>query len=129
MTYSFKSFLKLKRLADFRSSIAWKYDSIHYRAYNVIILQDLRLRPSTRKRSVSVFKKVTLGIVFKTCVSGAQKRRLLLDGEKILVLKMRAVQSRLLNTGLVLFKSNSMQILSTKVRQGSKNKNRSSFAY
>ena len=35
--------------------------------YNVIILQDLRYRPSTLKRSVSVFKKVTLGTVFKAC--------------------------------------------------------------
>ena len=40
--------------------------------YNVIIFQDLRFRPSTRKRLVSVFKIVTLGTVFKTSVFGAQ---------------------------------------------------------
>ena len=50
--------------------------------YNVIILQDLRFRPSKRKRSVSVFKKITLGTVIKTCFFGAQKRRLVLNGEK-----------------------------------------------
>ena len=55
--------------------------------YNVIIFQDLRFRPSTRKRLVSVVKIVTLGTVFKTSVFGAQirraqKLRLLLDGEQ-----------------------------------------------
>ena len=62
--------------------------------YNVIIFQDLRFRPSTLKRLVSVFKIVTLGTVFKTSVFGAQirhaqKLRLLLDGKKILVFKMK----------------------------------------
>ena len=76
--------------------------------YNVIIFQDLRFRPSIRKRLVSVFKIVTLGTVFKTSVFGAQirhaqKLRLLLDGKKILVFKMKPFQSRLLNFGLVLF--------------------------
>ena len=76
--------------------------------YNVIIFQDLRFRPSTLKRLVSVFKIVTLGTVFKTSVFGAQirhaqKLRLLLDGKKILVFKMKPFQSRLLNFGLVLF--------------------------
>ena len=42
--------------------------------YNVIIFQDLRFRPSIRKRLVSVFKIVTLGTVFKTSVFGAQIR-------------------------------------------------------
>lgn len=55
--------------------------------YNVIIFQDLRFRPSTLKRLVSVFKIVTLGTVFKTSVFGAQIRHahklgLLLDGKK-----------------------------------------------
>ena len=76
--------------------------------HNVIIFQDLRFRPSTRKRLVSVFKIVTLGTVFKTSVFGAQirhaqKLRSPLDGKKILVFKMRPLKSRLLNFGLVLF--------------------------
>ena len=55
--------------------------------YNVIIFQDLRFRPSIRKRLVSVFKTVTLGTVFKTSIFGAQilhaqKLRLPLDGKK-----------------------------------------------
>ena len=63
--------------------------------YNVIIFQDLRFRPSTRKRLVSVFKIVTLGTVFKTSVFGAQIRRvhklcLLLDGEKNLTFQNEA---------------------------------------
>lgn len=63
--------------------------------YNVIIFQDLRFRPSTRKRLVSVFKIVTLGTVFKTSVFGSQirrahKLRLLLDGEKNLTFQNEA---------------------------------------
>ena len=55
--------------------------------HNVIIFQDLRFRPSTRKRLVSVFKIVTLGTVFKNSVFGtqirhAQKLRSPLDGKK-----------------------------------------------
>lgn len=63
--------------------------------YNVIIFQDLRFRPSTLKRLVSVFKIVTLGTVFKTSVFGAQIRHahklgLLLDGKKNLSFRNEA---------------------------------------
>ena len=85
--------------------------------YNVIILQDLRFRPSKRKRSVSVFKKNHSGDRYQNLLfwcpkaSFSSERR-----KKILVFKTRAVQSRLLNIGLVLFIINIILFLLLRIR-------------
>ena len=58
-------------------------NAIGYMMYGIMVFENLRFRPSTRKREAGVVKNLQSGNCKKTCVIGARKRRLRVEGRLI----------------------------------------------